>query len=474
MKEALTVQNTSSNRQSGRQPNTSVIHTHDFTIEYTLQPLATEWSIPNLMQYGFKVISDVTDFDDVELTLSIPIRIPTLKILSALFENDMQTISFSVFRGDDKFKSDEPIVLSESEPEINGHIYLEAVILNKTYLYKYVFRAVLKRKPMTRPKTKTAVPARKTIVTVESQTPKPVPKPEPVKVIADSSSETIERLKKLEETAERLLSVVEGLKINAPQTTAQSETTPEEPSESRSVPLQDEFDEFREMLRQRFADYARHNQEQSKAEVPPELEDDPVFHTFQELRQALSPTNSAIQSLKKSDASFRLPILTFSATIDDTLKKMLAPIQSPEFYDVSIVTFKEFLLSGYFDYLGQWMDSETEPPIEAFDHIAAYRRYIFNRYRQRLLDIKTESKAKTFTDEYLVNELKKIKESLLIKHIEEIESIEKRLVDEIVDLAAIVDDYFMAILKPLGMAMNRNGSAPRVIRTLAGQAVRPA
>ena len=468
------MQNTASNKHSGKQHYTNTIHTHDYAIEYMLQPLATEWSIPNLMQYGFRIAVDVSDFNDVELTLSIPVRIPTLKIMSALFENDLQTVSFSIFRGEDRFKSESPIVLSESEPEINGHIYLEAVILNKSYLYKYVFSAALKKKERTRPRSKPAPPPRKPTPPPEP----PAPKPELTKV-SESAQETVQRLKNLEQTTGQLLSAIEGLKSGALPPTVQPETVQAEPVEKSSLPSQAEFDEFREMLRNRFADYARHELEQSKAVVPPELEENPVFKTFQDLRQALAPNNPAVQMLKKTDTGFRLPILKFSADVDETLKKLLAPSQAPEFYDVTIKTFKEFLLGDYFDYLGQWMDSETEPPIEAFNQESAYRRYIFNRYRKRLLGIKSEAAAKAFSEDFLVNELKRIKESLLLEHIDEVEALEMGLRGEIVDLDSVVDSYFIAILQPLGMMVSHQKTGdvsqsfvPRTIQTFDGQSVR--
>ncbi|RJP30111.1 MAG: hypothetical protein C4527_10415 [Candidatus Omnitrophota bacterium] len=429
-------------KSSGRsQSNSYTIQAGYYAIEYTLQPLETEWSVPNLMHHGFRVTPEFNEFDDVELYLTIPKRIPSINIISAQFENDLQTISFAAYRGEELLRSKEGILLTEIEPEVNGFLYTEASILKKSYMHKYKFRAVLKQRRRSQPQPQPQRP-----------TPPP-PETRPAAPPAEGINETLQRLKKLESITEQLVNTIEELteKIEEgiPVSTAPASTVElQSPTDHES-----EFESYIRGLDHRFTDQTGHILAEAAKVIPPELLNNPSFQMFQKLRQALATNNAEVQALKQANACFRLPVLKFSANVDEAMKKIKGPGKEVDVQSIKILSFDEYLHSDFIDFLCQWLDKDVEPPIEAFNPEQAYRQYVFKNYQIRLREVKEESRTNTFSKEALDAELEKITRQSLIQHLDEIEKLEKSHKAEIPDLPVIVDQYIKGILNALNMKM---------------------
>ncbi len=430
-------------KSRGRQQSYSnTINAGNYTIEFTLQPLETEWSVPNLMHHGFRVTPEFNDVGDVELYLTIPKRIPSVNIISAQFENDLQTFSFYTFRGEELLRSKEPIVLTEVEPEVNGNIYTEASILKKSYMHKYKFQAILKSRPKARQKPPT-----------QQRQPVSSPETKPVPTTSGNLDEALQRIKKLETTAEQVLESISELNDKFDDRRGLIPISEQQPPSEVSVSAEADFDKFVHSLDHQFTDQASHILEEAAKIVPEELANNQTFQSFQKLHQAVAANNPNVQTLKQANSCFRLPILKFSAAVEESLKKVKGPQKEPEFQSVEIQTFEDYYHSEYITYLCQWLNKETEPPLEAFNPELAYRRYIFLKFQNRLRELKKESSTVQFSEETLTKELDDMKKQSLIQHIAEIETLEKKHLAEIPTLPSIVDQYVTGILNALDMKL---------------------
>ena len=243
---------------------------------------------------------------------------------------------------------------------MNGSVYVEAVVLKNSYMYKYKFHAALKRKAKTRPQNRPAPQPHKPSYTetnrgVESKSFQSF----------DELKAAMEQAKKLEGSSDKIMAAIEQLNERMDQLVQRLDSfeRPQSEEQENSSPFAFEYGEYTQILRRRFSEQADHIIEQAKETIPPELTNDPIYNTLQKLLGALSSSCKTVQEIKQAGPNFRFPILQFSALVNEKLKNMIVPGQAPDFHSVSVLPYQEFLRSEYMDGLCQNLSAVLEPPV---------------------------------------------------------------------------------------------------------------